>query len=230
MRDDLNPEIHDCSGDAAAYVLGALEPAEVEPFLRHLEQCSVCRDEVDSLQGVVQALPMAAPQYPAPARLRRRIMRDIRQEQAQRRRVRMPAWTTRWSPGQWVGGLAVACTAVLVVVALQSSTARPSVRAIRAQVTAATGSAQLEVSGTEAVLIVHHLARPGHGRVYEVWLKAPHSPPVPANVLFGVSSQGNAEVAVPRSLHGMSLMMVTNERAGGSPVPTGKPVIVAKLT
>jgi hypothetical protein len=37
-------------------------------------------------------------------------------------------------------------------------------------------------------------------------------------------------VPVPRSLRGISLMMVTAERAGGSPVPTGKPVIVAQLS
>ena len=36
---------HDCGADAAAYVLGALEPAEAEAFTRHLATCVVCRDE-----------------------------------------------------------------------------------------------------------------------------------------------------------------------------------------
>ena len=67
---------HDCGGDAAAYVLGALEPGEAEAFRAHMHECAVCRDEVEALGGVVQALPMAAPQYLAPRGLRRRVMRE----------------------------------------------------------------------------------------------------------------------------------------------------------
>lgn len=231
--------VHDCGGDAAAYVLGALEPAEVSAFLEHLEGCAVCRDEVDALYGVVHALPMAAPQYPAPRRLRRRIMRSVQQERAQSRRGRVPSSTAGWSPRrwvagwparQWVGSLGVAATAVLVAVALLASTARPPTRVIRAAVTSGTGSAQLQVTGHHGELIVRHLSRLPRGRVYEVWLKAAHSSPVPADVLFLVTRHGDANVPLPRSLSGMSVMMVTAEQAGGSPVPTGKPVIVAQLT
>jgi anti-sigma-K factor RskA len=240
MSDETNTgSVHDCGGDAAAYVLGALDPAELPGFLEHLEECAVCRDEVDALQGVVQALPMAAPQYPPPRRLRRRIMRSIDPEHAPSHRAARPAprtpwspkrWVTGWSPGQWAGGLGVTATAVLVVVALLASTARPPSRVIRAQVTGRTGSAQLQVSGERGELIVRHLAPLPHGRVYEVWLKAARSKPVPADVLFLVSRRGDADVSLPRSLRGMSVMMVTSERAGGSPVPTGKPVIVASLS
>jgi anti-sigma-K factor RskA len=240
MSERLNtPGVHDCGGDAAAYVLGALEPGEATAFLEHLKQCSVCRDEIEALRGVVQALPMAAPQYPVPARLRRRVMRSIHQEQAQRRRAGSPAGTAGWSPtrwiagwstGQWVGAAAVACTTVLVLVALLTSAPRLPSRLISAQVTGASGTAVLRVTGSQGELIVHRLSPPPRGRVYEVWLKATHGNPVPANVLFGVSRRGDAVVRLPRSLRGMSVMMVTAEQAGGSPVPTGKPVIVAQLT
>jgi hypothetical protein len=231
--------VHDCGGDAAAYVLGALEPSEVSAFLEHLEGCAVCRDEVVALQGVVHALPMAAPQYPAPRRLRRRIMRSVQQERARSGRGRVPSSTTGWSPRpwvagwparQWAGGLGVAATAVLVAVALLASTARPPTRVIRAEVTSGTGSAQLQVTGHQGELIVRHLSLLPRGRVYEVWLKAAHRNPVPADVLFLVTKHGDADVPLPRSLRGMSLMMVTAERAGGSPVPTGKPVVVAQLS
>ena len=53
---------HDCGGEAAAYALGALDAAHAREFLHHLEHCAVCRDEVEVLRGVVEALPMAAPQ------------------------------------------------------------------------------------------------------------------------------------------------------------------------
>ncbi|HWD84524.1 MAG TPA: anti-sigma factor [Solirubrobacteraceae bacterium] len=221
---------HTCGSDAAAYVLGALEPAELPAFLEHLEGCAVCRDEVDALQGVVHALPMAAPPYPAPGRLRRRIMRSVRQDQARTRGFRGPVWFFNWPAGQWVGVLGVAATAVLVVVALLGSTARPPTRVIQARVTSGTGSAQLDVTGRQGELIVRHLRPLPRGRVYEVWLKAAHRKPVPADVLFLVTRHGDADVPVPRSLRGISLMMVTAERAGGSPVPTGKPVIVAQLS
>jgi anti-sigma-K factor RskA len=124
----------------------------------------------------------------------------------------------------------VTATAVLVLVALLASTARPPTRVIRARVTGSTGSAQLDVTGKQGELIVRHLSPLPRGRVYEVWLKAAHRKPVPADVLFLVTRRGDADVTVPRSLRGMSVMMVTAERAGGSPVPTGKPVIVAQLT
>ena len=71
---------HDCGNDAAAYVLGALEPEELEAFRRHLASCVVCRDEVAAFSQVADALPMAAPQYATPRALRRRLLRDLRAE------------------------------------------------------------------------------------------------------------------------------------------------------
>ena len=64
----------DCGADAAAFVLGALEPSEAEAFRRHMASCVVCRDEVASLQQVADVLPMSAPQYDVPRGLRKRVM------------------------------------------------------------------------------------------------------------------------------------------------------------
>ena len=69
---------HDCGGDAAAYVLGALDAGEAEAFRAHMATCIICRDEVAALQRVADALPMAAPQYEAPSGLRRRVLADVR--------------------------------------------------------------------------------------------------------------------------------------------------------
>ena len=92
---------HDCGGDAAAYALGALDPTEAEIFRRHLEECAVCRDEVEALGGVVQALPMAAPQQPMPRGLRRRVVRAVRQEAG----LRADPPVRR--PSEWFGSRAV---------------------------------------------------------------------------------------------------------------------------
>ena len=237
-------ETHDCGNDAAAYLLGALEPEEARAFQAHLAECSICRDEVDSLRGVVQALPMAAPQYPAPRRLRRRVLRAVREEQstlrssgagpAGRRRgsgLRGSSLTRRPVARPALAGALVAACAVIAVLLVTAISGSPSSgRLIRAQVTGVTGSAQLRVAHERAELVVHHLTPPARGHVYEVWLKAAHGKPVPASVLFSVSSAGNAEVGLPRSVRGMSVLMVTSEPDGGSASPTGRPVIVAQLS
>jgi anti-sigma factor RsiW len=231
--------IHDCGGDLAAYALGALEPAEAEAFETHLAGCAICRDEFEALRGVVQALPMASPQYPAPRRLRRRIMRTVAEEPSPAHHTaptsrlrRAPRRGRAWSPGLALGGaVAAACVAVVLAITLTGHGSGRNARLIRAQVTGgAHGSAELRVSGTRGELVVHHLTAPSRDHVYEVWLKSPRSAPVPASVLFSVSSAGNADVGLPRSLRGMSVMMVTSEPDGGTLHPTTPPVIVAQLS
>jgi anti-sigma-K factor RskA len=223
---------HDCDGEAAAYVLGALEPDEAKAFETHLEQCVVCRDEVDTLQQAVDALPMAAPQQALPKRLRRRVLRAVREDAARRPsagQVPRPVWR-RWPRPAFGAGAAVACAAA-VAVALVLALGGGGGRVIAARVAAASGTAELRLNGGHGVLVVHHFAPPPPGHIYEVWLKtARQRTPTPANVLFGVTSNGSAQVGLPGTLHGISQVMVTPEPAGGSRVPTHSPVIVATLT
>jgi anti-sigma-K factor RskA len=228
---DAMPETHDCGGEAAAYALGALEPAEADAFRRHLEECAVCRDELDALGGVVGALPMAAPQVQPPRRLRRRILRTVRSEPRgaagpiRRRstvvRIRRPALAA-------LGAAVLAAGAALAGVELAGGGHHS--RVIQAQVTGIAGSAELRLSGGRGELIVRDLTPPPPGHVYEVWLKAPGANPVPASVLFSVNSGGGADVGLPAKLHGISAVLVTPEPRGGSPAPTHAPVIVASLT
>jgi hypothetical protein len=223
---------HDCSGDAAAFVLGALEPAETQRFLEHLDACVICQDEVDSLRGVVQALPMAAPHHPAPKPLRRPIIRAVRQaprpvSEGPRQRLRRFPWPSfRVLTGAVAGAVLAGGVAVVVELTAPSTGGR----VIQAQVAASTGLASLRIAGGRGELVVHHLPPPPPGHVYEVWLKTPDHPPAPANVLFSVTSRGSACLGLPESLRGVSELLVTPERDGGSAVPTHAPVIVARLT
>jgi anti-sigma-K factor RskA len=223
-------EMTNCGGDVAAYALDALEPAEAEAFRRHLEQCEICRDELEALQGTVGALPMAAPQHPLPKHVRRRVMRTIHQESRVARAQSRPAW--RRSPLRPVvaaAGAALVLAGAVVAGVELSGTSSPS-RVIHAQVIGASGAAELRVSGARGELIVHHLTPPPPGHIYEVWLKSGQAAPVPASVLFGVSASGDADVGLPRSLRGVSQVMVSPEPDGGTPAPTTKPVIVVQLT
>jgi len=58
--------------DAAAYVLGALEDAELASFREHMEGCAPCRAEVANLQVVVDELPRATGGKVAKGELRAR--------------------------------------------------------------------------------------------------------------------------------------------------------------
>lgn len=223
---------HDCGGDAAAYLLGALEPAEAQEFERHLEECVACRDAVEALQGVIKALPMAAPQHSAPRRLRRRVMQAIRAEpkpgmRQQRRRRATSSWPRSRAALAALSAAAVVALAIFGGVELSGTSGS---RVIRARLMGVSGSAQLQLVGSHRDLSVHHLSPPPPGHVYEVWLKAPHAAPVPAGVLFRVTSGGAADFGLPGSLRGISEVMVTPEPDGGSLAPTHSPVIVAQLS
>jgi anti-sigma-K factor RskA len=226
----------DCGSDAAAYALGALEPGEADAFRRHMQECTVCRDEVEALAGVVSALPLATTQYEAPRGLRRRVMREVRREPvaraSSRRRALWPSpLSVPWRGSrQGMTGLALAAAAVAgVVIAVALPRGGPAVTVYQARVSGVAGSAQLRVSSGRADLEVHHLSPPGRGHTYEVWLQSGTAAPVPASVLFGVNGSGDADVGIPHGIRGVSAVMVTPEPLGGSPHPTHAPVIVARL-
>jgi hypothetical protein len=224
-------DTRDCGGDVDAYVLGALEPGEVEAFRAHLETCVVCRDELVAFQHVADVLPMSAPQHPAPRRLRRRVLRAVNSEP---KRESEPGLLPRLAgligprPRLALGtGLAVLLLAVGGVLVASSGGTRT--RVFAAQVTGS-GTALVKLSGGHAELIVHDFSPPPAGEIYEVWLGRPNRPPAPTSALFGVTAKGAADVDVPGDLHGVNVVLVTPEPAGGSSVPTHPAVIRAALT
>ncbi len=223
----------DCGGDAAAYVLGALDSVELEAFECHLEGCAICRDEVAALQRVANALAFAAPQHRAPKGLRRRVLAAVREDAA----PITPARPQRWpGSGASVSGrrsmvLAGMCAVIVLAVfaGLDLSTGSPA-RVVQARVAGISGTASVRLFGGRGEMVVRHLSPPPPGDIYELWLKRPHRAPAPTNVLFSVTSAGAGEIGLPSRLHGVTQILVTPEPKGGSPFPTHSPVIVARLT
>jgi anti-sigma-K factor RskA len=226
--DDHNPR--ECADDAAAFVLGAMDLAEAAEYRRHLSGCVVCADDVAAFRLVTGALPLAAPQHPVPAGLRRRVVRSVHAERRADRRANRGAGA-KPQPLRTRAAFALAALAVTIAVAvalLSGPGAGP--RLIQARVMASGASAQLRVAGGRAELIVHHLPAPPAGSIYEVWLKRPGAVPAPTTTLFSVSADGSADVGVPSQLTDVRDILVTVERAGGSRVSTHRPVIVAPTT
>lgn len=231
---ERTPHSRECGDDVAAYALGALDAAETDAFRRHLDTCAVCRDELASFEEVVNALPMTAPAHRASPELRRRVLRAIDLEPARagapRPAARPRPWLSRWvvpRPALAFGtALAVAVLAFVVVSLTSSST--PATRVIQAKVTGQ-GTAQLRIIRGQGELVVHHFSPPPAGQIYEVWLQRGKGAPSSTS-LFGVTAAGDAQVDVPGSLHGVTLVMVTPEPAGGSNAPTHSPVISASLS
>ena len=103
-------------------------------------------------------------------------------------------------------------------------------RVISADVTIAGASAALHESAGHDWLTVAGLPQPRAGRVYEVWVKRPGGPPQPTSSLFAPTRAGSATAAVPSDLPHASEVMVTQEPAGGSELPTTAAVIVARVS
>jgi anti-sigma-K factor RskA len=234
-----DPGSRACGTDVAAYALGALEPAEAEAFRRHLETCTVCREELASFQEVVNVLPLTAPQHRAPRAVRRRVMAAVAADDRSARAgvVAGAGAPRRRGLASWFGlprpAMALASALAVVAVAIGTlelgSSGSSSVRIYHAQVTGSPGTAEVRVTGGHAELILHRVAPPPAGHIYEVWLGRAGRAPEPTSALFSVTAGGDGDVDVPGSLRGVNLVMVTPEPLGGSRVPTHAAVISARL-
>jgi len=224
------------SGEAAAYVLGALPPDERAEFERHMGSCDMCRDAVAAMQRTTDALASAATPLAAPGTLRERVISSV-YANARAQRADGPGGLLRrlaLAPHRWRSALASAAVAsgltAVLVLALATGSNSSRVRVIRVPVTTTPrASAVLRVSGGHAELEVLGMPQSAPNRVYEVWIKRGGAL-LPTNALFTVTDRGSATVAVPGDVRGAMAVLVTSEPRGGSPAPTRTPVIVAPLS
>lgn len=239
MSDKDSTFLHEaCCADAAVYALGALEPAEAGAFGRHLERCHSCAGDLAGFERVVDRLGMGAPQHQVPPGFRRRVIGNVRSGPRQIHRSRR---CERWSPMALVsrawprrtalaGAMAVGAALVVLAIAMLVSGSSNKVRVLTARVVDSPGTAQVRLSEDRAELIVRHFPAPAAGHIYEVWLKRPGRAPEPTTVLFSVSAQGAGDIGVPSAVKGIAQILVSEEPAGGSAIPTHPPVIVGRIS
>jgi anti-sigma-K factor RskA len=190
---------------------------------------------VAAFQNTADALAMAPRQQSTPPALKRRVMRAVRENDAEahgpaaRRPRRLGSGI--FVPRPAIAALAALAVVVVVIAAIIVSPAGSSgTRTIAATVTGSAGTAQLSVSGGRGELVVRNFPQPSAGHIYEMWeLRSGARAPLPTGTLFSVTSSGAGNVGVPGKLHDVSKVLVTQEPAGGSVAPTTPPVIVASL-
>jgi anti-sigma-K factor RskA len=228
----------ECGTDVAAYALGSLNDAERRSFERHLATCAVCSDELLAFDQVIVALAENVPHQQAPPDLRRRVLEDVHQDAApsirteahRSRSLRRRPPTKRFRrPALALCALLVAAAAVAGILGSRSSPGRRTL-VIQARVIGSSGSAEVRRTSDHTDLVVHHLAPPPSGEIYEVWLNRAGRRAQATTALFNVTDPGDAEVDVPGDLRHINQIMVTPEPAGGTQVPTHPAVITAQLT
>jgi hypothetical protein len=181
MKTERPDDCRDWRVSLGAYALGDL-PADERPALEaHLQGCSACRAEAESLRSVAQLLPLADPDrfsdpapQPAPD-LGKRIAVAIGGEKRVRERRR------HWRLGLALGGATAVAAALLALVVLPGGgSGQPEQHVRFASLPAGmTIDATLEphAYGTEIRMYVSGVRS---GTLCRVYLRGPHGVKVPA--------------------------------------------------
>lgn len=229
--------------EAAAFALGALDAERTDDFKEHLEGCKRCQDELRWLAPAVRALPEAVePQTPPPA-LKVRLMEEVRADaaaaaKASRKEERREAARSRRSFGEWLAGLHVggltwkplAGLAVVILIvaggigyAVGNGGGGSGGQSTPLQREANGIEAQVVTEGTRGEIHLANVKQLPEGKVLEAWVQRGNAvEPVPA--LFTPDHAGNASTTI-EDMRDVTLVMVTQEPAGGTKVPTTEPIV-----
>jgi anti-sigma-K factor RskA len=221
--------------ELAAYVLGALDPAEREAVERHAAGCERCRSDLRWIGAAVEVLPASVEPHQPPARLRRRLLAAVRAEAraADGSATVLGGW--RDAVARTLRpGLAYAAVAVLVVggaigyVAGQSGGVdETTVTALTTEAAPRGVEATVVRDGDAGTLRTTGLPQPRAGGVYQVWIR--NGDAIEPSTTFVVDRTGAGVAAIPAGLESGDEVMVTREPRGGSDAPTTAPLLRAPL-
>ncbi|HEY7524391.1 MAG TPA: anti-sigma factor [Candidatus Limnocylindrales bacterium] len=234
---------------AAAFVLGALDPSEERAVRDHLASCREPHPEYTELGSVVPALAASVELVTPPASLKARVMAAAAADLATRRPGAAPVVpfpsaeerARRTSRGSWILRIA----AVLAIVALGASNAYLLLRPTPAdpfavavervlEVARQTGSSTAVLTGEEGgprgiaavaadgsvVMAMQNLGPTSGTEVYETWVIAPGADPVPiGGFQVGADGVALATMTGTPAASGVTLAL-TREAAPGATTPT----------
>jgi anti-sigma-K factor RskA len=224
-----------------AHVLGALDAEESARVQRHTATCPGCMAQLRDAEQATSLLALSAPQVPAPAALRDRLMAAVESEPQtaaepavvaagappQRERRQTLGWWPRFARI----AAPVLAVAVIALVAWNVSL-RNSLTNTQDTIYGSATSAALPHVGTvfidsdgQATLEANASAAPS-GKTYQAWVIPPGGKPISA----GIFSGGRTSVQLAAAAHPGDTVAVTVEPAGGSAQPTSHPIAASRVT
>jgi anti-sigma-K factor RskA len=227
-----------------AYALNALSPDEVARVSALLVAQPELRATLAELRATADLLPYGLPEATPPAELRQRVL-DRATGRAGAAAPSAPPRAANRARG-WI--LALGSLASLAVLAAAIGWAQLfSTRAALTQVRAELRQTQAQVAEAEALIatlsgtggrasilrtqagaavLVAQLPPLERGRVYQLWRIQGQSAPTSAGI-FRVDQDGHTTAELPPGQQPQAgeIVAVTNEPDGGSPSPTGDPLI-----
>ena len=232
---------HEMKDQIPAYLLGALEPAELADFQHHLDGCAECQAELRWLEPSVASLAAGVEQFEPSGDLKRRVMGEVeRDARAAVPQVEPSPKRRRWfklpdlSPGFAVAGAMALVVAILVAgvagYALNGdggSPAGPAPERVIAAKTTNGSDAVLVQNGNSGTLEISNLETPESGSVYQAWIQR-DGVMQSTDSLFLPLRNGTATASVP-DLRRASGVYISVEPEGGSTSPTTAPVIAVTL-
>jgi anti-sigma-K factor RskA len=221
------------------YVLGALEPAEMEAMGRHLEACPACAAEAEAMGGLPRLLDRIEPADVPPPALSPEVEEAVldryareRRRASEARRVRRGR-LLRWAPA----GAALLAALVLALVLLPSGDDQDSTAYATVRLAASSGDARPRgvayadavPAGTRVRLWARGLG-PARGAVYELWCVRTDGRWVSGGT-FGAGRDGRAQAELtaavkPGDYHVMVVTQRSGRRAEGA---RGTPVLRGPL-
>lgn len=233
---------------AAAYALGAVDPAEERAIGSHLETCANPHAEARQLIGAAALIPASLePVEPSPG-LRHRLMSTVAATPQEHRPAREPIRqhaapvvvprTPWWRISPLPAGLAAVGLAAAVGLGAwgyglntELNERDAALRAIASAdvihpVSGEAGSGWLVESGDEAMFMAEGLAKPPTGQLYELWLI--HADGTVLAVGTMTDTDDWTLVTLERGVGNATVFAVTAE-AERVDAPTSEPVLTAPL-
>lgn len=218
------------------FALGVLSGDEEAQVRSHLAECDAHAEAVE-LRAAAIGLAGTVEDRDAPAGARDRLMDalgiEAPSDAAAPRPLPTPLRTRSWlERAGWQAGPLAAALALIVVglviwnVVLQIEGDEVSSGQFQTEISGAVGTVLHLADEKQAVLDFRGLPTLGTDQEYQVWLVGDGDPQSAGT--FRVSSTGEAAFVVPTP-DGIGVIAVTVEPAGGSPLPTSDPILVAEL-
>jgi anti-sigma-K factor RskA len=240
----------------ASYVLGALEPDEVEQVEAHLEQCSACRELVEEQRQVAALLPYLAEPQPVPAHAREQLLARARSESGLEEPTRLDRLKTFVLPSGRAGWIAAASAAVLAGVfavnsfqmqsemdkqAEEASEERANIAemvqspggwmtSLEGGASGAGGGIIVDPTTNRAIMVVDGLEQPQDDHAYVVWMvnEGNGEHVNVGNLLVDEDGRGQLYITSPGALANYDGMVITEEVDETNVAgPTGDEVMAA---